>query len=142
MGGEVVGFCFIFYLPYSFFWTVFVGQWVAMVLTSAVQQTLFAKNLSDTGHVQEFLSVHVSGNIIVKRTCSSFLKIVQDTARDKIHISTSLLSHKEFFLNMLLSPLLLAQYIVRTEEKVNKSNLKVFCKSCCIEELGEEEWLT
>ena len=33
---------------------------------------------------------------------------------------------------------LLTKYIVRTEEKVNKSNLKTYCKSC-IEELGEEE---
>ena len=38
---------------------------------------------------------------------------------------------------MPLSPLI-TQYIVRTEEKVNKSNLKVFCKPC-IEDLGEEE---
>ena len=33
---------------------------------------------------------------------------------------------------------LLIKYIVRTEEKVNKSNLKTFCKPC-IEVLGEEE---
>ncbi len=33
---------------------------------------------------------------------------------------------------------LLTKYIVRTEEKVNKSNLKTYCKSY-IEELGEEE---
>ena len=33
---------------------------------------------------------------------------------------------------------LLTKYIIRTEEKVNKSNLKTYCKSC-IEELGEEE---
>jgi len=38
---------------------------------------------------------------------------------------------------MPLSPLI-TQYIVRTEEKVNKSNLKVFCK-LCIEDLGEEK---
>ena len=38
---------------------------------------------------------------------------------------------------MPLSPLI-TQYIVRMEEKVNKSNLKVFCKPC-IEDLGEEE---
>ncbi|CAI2164177.1 10824_t:CDS:2 [Funneliformis geosporum] len=35
-------------------------------------------------------------------------------------------------------PSLLAQYIVRTEIKVNKCNLKTFCKSC-IEVLGEEK---
>ena len=35
-------------------------------------------------------------------------------------------------------PFLLNQYIVRTDIKVNKSNLKTFCKSC-IEVLGEEE---
>ncbi|CAB4424904.1 unnamed protein product [Rhizophagus irregularis] len=35
-------------------------------------------------------------------------------------------------------PSILTKYIVRTEEKVNKSNLKTFCKAC-IEVLGEEE---
>ncbi|CAB4429163.1 unnamed protein product [Rhizophagus irregularis] len=35
-------------------------------------------------------------------------------------------------------PSLLAPYIIRTDIKVNKSNLKTFCKPC-IEELGEEE---
>ena len=44
---------------------------------------------------------------------------------------------KIFFNNMPLH-VLLTKYIIRTEEKVNKSNLKTYCKSC-IEELGEEE---
>ena len=35
-------------------------------------------------------------------------------------------------------PSLLAKYIVRTEVKVNKCNLKTFCK-LCVEILGEEE---
>jgi hypothetical protein len=35
-------------------------------------------------------------------------------------------------------PSLLNQYIVRTDIKVNKSNLKTFCKPC-IEVLGEKE---
>jgi len=35
-------------------------------------------------------------------------------------------------------PSLLTKYIVKTDEKVNKSNLKTFCKAC-IEALGEEE---
>ncbi|CAB5200211.1 unnamed protein product [Rhizophagus irregularis] len=35
-------------------------------------------------------------------------------------------------------PSLLAPYIIRTDIKVNKSNLKTFCKPC-IKELGEEE---
>ncbi|CAB5357756.1 unnamed protein product [Rhizophagus irregularis] len=39
---------------------------------------------------------------------------------------------------MPLLPSLLAPYIIRTDIKVNKSNLKTFCKSC-IEELGEEK---
>ncbi len=33
---------------------------------------------------------------------------------------------------------LLTKYIVRIEEKINKNNLKIYCKSC-IEELREEE---
>ena len=33
---------------------------------------------------------------------------------------------------------LLLQHIIRSEEKINKSNLKTFCKAC-IEELGDEE---
>jgi hypothetical protein len=64
--------------------------------------------------------------------------ISKDSPGQNSYVRQSVLSHKEkFFLNMPLSPLL-AQYIVRTEEKVNKSNLKVFCK-LCIEELGKEE---
>lgn len=35
-------------------------------------------------------------------------------------------------------PTLINQYIVRTDIKVNKSNVQTFCKPC-IEELGEEE---
>ena len=35
-------------------------------------------------------------------------------------------------------PSLLAKYIVRTEVKVNKCNLKTFCKPC-VEVLGEGE---
>ncbi|CAB5209298.1 unnamed protein product [Rhizophagus irregularis] len=35
---------------------------------------------------------------------------------------------------------ILTKYIVKTEEKVNKSNLKTFCK-VCIEVLGKEEGL-
>ncbi len=35
-------------------------------------------------------------------------------------------------------PSLLAKYIVRTEVKVNKCNLKTFCKSC-VKVLEEEE---
>ena len=33
---------------------------------------------------------------------------------------------------------LLTKYIVRTEEKINKSNLKTFCKAC-IKVFGKEE---
>ena len=33
---------------------------------------------------------------------------------------------------------LITKYIIRTDIKVNKSNLKTYCKPC-IEELGEEE---
>ncbi|CAG8774954.1 5950_t:CDS:2, partial [Rhizophagus irregularis] len=35
-------------------------------------------------------------------------------------------------------PPILTQYIVKTDVKVNKSNLKTFCKPC-IDKLGEEE---
>ena len=35
-------------------------------------------------------------------------------------------------------PSILTQYIVRSEVKINKTNFKIYCKSC-IEELGEEE---
>jgi hypothetical protein len=35
-------------------------------------------------------------------------------------------------------PFLITQYIIRTDIKVNKSNVQTFCKPC-IEELGEEE---
>ena len=41
------------------------------------------------------------------------------------------------FLNMPL-PSFLSKHIIKTEEKVNKSNLKTFCKAC-IKVLGEEE---
>src|SRR6185503_1606355 len=54
-----------------------------------------------------------------------------------LYVRQSALSHKIFFSNMPLH-VLLTKYIVRTEEKVNKSNLKTYCKSC-IEELGDEE---
>ena len=35
-------------------------------------------------------------------------------------------------------PSILTQYIVRSEVKINRTNFKIYCKSC-IEELGEEE---
>ena len=35
-------------------------------------------------------------------------------------------------------PSVLTKYIVKSEEKVNKSNLKTYCKAC-VEVLGEEE---
>ncbi len=39
---------------------------------------------------------------------------------------------------MPLLPTILEDYIVKTKEKLNQSNLKTYCKSC-IEILGEEE---
>ena len=51
-----------------------------------------------------------------------------------------MLSHKNFFNNMSLH-ILLIKYIVRIKEKVNKSNLKTYCKSY-IEKLEEEGYKT
>jgi hypothetical protein len=39
---------------------------------------------------------------------------------------------------MPILPTVLDKYIVKTKEKINSSNLKIYCK-CCIEVLGEEE---
>ena len=39
---------------------------------------------------------------------------------------------------MPLLPTILEDYIIKTKEKLNQSNLKTYCKSC-IEILGEEE---
>ena len=35
-------------------------------------------------------------------------------------------------------PNMLDEFIIKTKEKLNQSNLRTYCK-CCIEALGEEE---
>jgi hypothetical protein len=73
------------------------------------------------------MSKDLSNQLVVIRTCPT----------EKLDVRLSA-GHKKFFLTMSPLPVIIEQFIIKTNEKINKSNIKVYCKPC-VKILGEIE---